>query len=245
MHAMITRMLRARIVPEVLFAVVVFSGTLLGRESSAIPEVPPSVSEIVQRMLTHNEHQNQTLLEFEAQRKFFAVNMRFKMDSTMVVQTVFRRPDSMESSVVSEAGSTLIKQRVFDEILKSEAETHRKEDKQQVDITPRNYNFSFVAQEMCNDRPCYRLSISPKRKDKYSLQGDAWIDAEDYAIVRLHGAPAKKPSFWTLKTEIDKRYRKIEAMWLPDRLDSSSDIFVAGHSTLSIEYVYRTVLTSP
>jgi hypothetical protein len=94
MLAMITRMLRARIVPEVLFAVVVFSGTLLGRESSALPEVPPSVSEIVQRMLTHNEHQNQALLEFEAQRKFFAVNMRFKMDSTMVVQTVFPRPFS-------------------------------------------------------------------------------------------------------------------------------------------------------
>ena len=93
--------------------------------------------------------------------------------------------------------------------------------------------------------PAIGSVLYPKRKDKYSLQGDAWIDAVDYAIVRLHGAPGKKPSFWTLKTEIDKRYRKVEGMWLTDRIDSTSDIFIAGHSTLSIEYAYQTVLTSP
>jgi hypothetical protein len=196
-------------------------------------------------MMAHKEQQDRALMEFQMRRKFFAANTRFKVDSTMVVETAFRQPDTMKSSIVSQAGSDLIKERVFNEILKSESETHKKEDRQQVDITPRNYNFGFVDREMCDDRPCYRLSISPKRKDKYSLLGDAWIDAEDYAIVRLHGAPAKKPSFWTLSTEIDKRYRKVQGMWLADRIDSTSDIFVAGHSTLSIEYAYQTVLTAP
>jgi hypothetical protein len=243
---MMLEMLVARSVCKAFFVlVIVFNGTLLGRESGAIPVVLPSVSEIVERMMVHNERQNHALIEFRAQRKFFASNIRFKMDSTMIVQTVFRQPDSMKSSIVSQKGSDLIRARVFDEILKSEAETSKKEDKQQVDITPRNYNFSLVAQETCDDRPCYRLRIFPKRKDKYSLQGDAWIDAEDYAIARLHGTPAKKPSFWTLKTEIDKHYRKIEGMWLADQLESTSDIFIAGHSTLSIKYDYQEVLTFP
>jgi hypothetical protein len=243
---MMLEMLLARSVCKAFFVLlIVFNGTLLAGESGAIPDVLPPVSEIVERMMAHNERQNQALIEFRAQRKFFASNIRFKMDSTMVVQTVFRQPDSMESSIVSQNGSELIKARVFDEILKSEGETSKKEDKQQVDITPRNYNFSLVAQETCDGRSCYRLRIFPKHKDKYSLQGDAWIDAEDYAIVRLHGAPAKKPSFWTLKTEIDKHYRKIDGMWLADQLKSTSDIFIAGHSTLSIEYVYQEVLTFP
>jgi len=141
--------------------------------------------------------------------------------------------DFMESSILTHSGSNLIKERVFDEILKAEGETHKKEDKQQVDITPRNYDFTFAGQESCNERPCYRLGISPKRKDKYSVIGDIWIDAEDFAIVRLYGQPAKRPSFWTLKTEIR----------LTDRLDSSSDIFIAGRSILSIEYDYETVDT--
>ncbi len=151
----------------------------------------------------------------------------------------------MESSIVSHAGSDLIKSRVFDEILKAEGETHKKSDKQQVDITPRNYDFSAASEDTCDGRPCYRVRITPKRKDKYSLKGNVWIDAEDYAIVRVQGIPAKKPSFFTLKTEIDKRYRKIDGIWLTDRLDSWSDIFIGGHSTLSIEYQYESVQTEP
>jgi hypothetical protein len=212
--------------------------------SRAAPTTP-TTAEIVERMMAHNQQQDRVLLGYRTQRKFFATNVRFKLDSTMVVQTVFRKPDSMESSVVSQAGSELIKSRVFDEILRAEGETHKKEDKQQVDITPRNYDFALAGQDICDGRSCYRVRITPKRKDKYSLKGDVWVDAEDYAIVRVHGAPVKKPSFFTLKTEIDKRYRKIDGIWLTDRLDSWSDILIGGHSTLSIEYQYETVQTQP
>ncbi len=205
----------------------------------------PTAAEIVERMMVHNQEQDRALLGYRTQRKFFAANARFKLDSTMVVQTVFRTPDSMESSIVSHVGSDVIKLHVFDEILKAEGETHKKEDKQRVDITPRNYDFSVAGEDTCDGRPCYRVIVTPKRKDKYSVKGDVWIDAEDYAIVRVHGAPAKKPSFFTLKTEIDKRYRKINGIWLTDRFDSWSDVFIGGHSTLSIEYQYEAVQTAP
>jgi hypothetical protein len=214
-------------------------GVLASQASSTLP----TTAEIVERMMQHNEQQDQALLAYRTQRKFFAANARFKLDSTMIVQTVFRKPDSMESSIVSHMGSELIKSHVFDEILKAEGETHKQRDKQQVDITPKNYDFTVAAEDSCDGRPCYRVNISPKRKDKYSLNGEVWIDAEDFAIVRVHGAPAKRPSLFTLKTEIDKRYRKIDGIWLTDRLDSSSEILIGGHSTLSIEYMYETVQT--
>src|SRR2546430_16018261 len=92
----------------------------------------PTTAEIVERMMAHNEQQDRLLLGYRTQRKFFAANARFKLDSTMIVQTVFKKPDSMESSVMSVVGSDLIKSHVFDEILKAEGETHKKDDKQQV-----------------------------------------------------------------------------------------------------------------
>jgi hypothetical protein len=49
---------------------------------------------------------------------------------------------------------------------------------------------------------------------------------------------------WTLKTEIDRRYKKIDGIWLPERMDSSSNILIAGHSVLSIEYMYDSVQTT-
>ena len=161
----------------------------------------------------------------------------------MYVQTVFQRPDHLQSTVTQHEGSTLIRSRVFDKILEAESETHSKKDRQQVDIIPANYNFALAGTDDCAGRTCYHLKISPRRRDKYSLDGEIWLDGEDYSIVRLHGSPAKRPSIWTLKTEIDRRYKKVEGMWLPERLDSSSNIVVAGHSVLSIEYNYESVIT--
>jgi hypothetical protein len=194
-------------------------------------------------MMVRNAFQDRTLLEFRALRKFYAANFRFKTDSTMYVQTVFRRPDQLQSTVTSHEGSNLIRSRVFDKILEAENETRARKDKQQVDIIPANYDFALIGAEDCGGRTCYRMRISPKRRDKYSLDGEVWIDAEDYSIVRIHGAPAKRPSIWTLKTEIDRRYKKVDGVWLPERLDSFSSIMIAGHSVLSIEYTYNSVQT--
>ena len=207
------------------------------------PEV--TLSQILDGMMARTEWQDLKLAEFRARRRFYAANLRFKTDSTMVVQTIFRRPDEMTSTVTSHEGSDFIRSRVFDKILDAESETHQKKDKQQVDITPANYRFNFLGTDECDTRTCFHLKIFPKRHDKYSLDGDIWVDGEDYSIVRIHGSPAKRPSFWTLHTEIDRRYRKIDGIWLPDRLDSSSNILVAGHSVLSIEYSYDDVETDP
>jgi len=209
----------------------------------ALPVRSQGVDEILTRMLARNDWQDRTLLEFRSHRKFYAANTRFKTDSTMYVQTVFRRPDQVESTVTLHQGSKLIRSRVFDKILEAEADTRAKKDKQQVDITPANYNFALLAPEQCDTRSCYHLRISPKRRDKFSIDGEIWIDGEDYSIVRIHGSPAKRPSMWTQKTEIDRRYKKVAGIWLPERLDSSSNIIVAGHSVLSIEYTYDSVET--
>ncbi|HYR43757.1 MAG TPA: hypothetical protein VER98_12075 [Terriglobia bacterium] len=225
------------------YALLIFAAGPLRAQIPSAPQPAPSVQEILDRMLARNAVQDRTLLEFHALRKFYAANFRFKTDSTMYVQTVFRRPDQLQSTVTSHEGSNLIRSRVFDKILEAENETHARKDKQQVDIIPANYNFELVGTEDCNRRSCYHMLISPKRRDKYSLDGEVWIDAEDYSIVRIHGAPARRPSIWTLKTEIDRRYKKVDSVWLPERMDSSSNIMIAGHSVLSIEYTYNSVKT--
>jgi hypothetical protein len=225
------------------YVLLLFVAAPVWGQTAEVSSTLPSAQEIVGRMLARNAWQDQMLLEFSALRKFYAANVRFKTDSTMYVQTVFHRPDQLQSVVKSQKGSMFIRSRVFDKILEAENETRARKDRQQVDITPVNYEFALVGSGDCDGRSCYRMHISPKRKDKYSLDGEVWIDAEDYSIVRMHGVPARRPSIWTLKTEIDRRYRKVAGVWLPERLDSSSEIMVAGHSVLSIEYTYDSVKT--
>src|SRR5262249_35820974 len=133
-----------------------------------------SVDEILGKMTERNQWQDRALLEFRAHRRFYASNERFKTDSTLYVMTVFHRPDQLQSTVTRQEGSQLIRSKVFDKILEAESETHAKKDKQQVDIIPANYNFMLEGKEDCDSRPCFRLKITPKRRDKYSVDGRIW-----------------------------------------------------------------------
>src|SRR5213594_4015724 len=180
-----------------------------------------------------------------SQRKFSATNLRFKADATLEVMTTFRRPNTLESQVLRAEGSKIIRERVFNKILEAESETNSKLTKQRIDIGPANYSFSYLAREDCDGRDCYRLGITPKRREKYLIEGEIWIDAEDWGIVRVQGSPAKRPSFWARQTQIDRRYKRIDGMWLNDRLESISDVLIAGRSFLTIQYSYESIQTDP
>jgi hypothetical protein len=89
-----------------------------------------------------NGKQQQYLIEYRAQRKFSATNLRFKADATLEVMTTFRRPNTLESQVLGAEGSKIIRKRVF---LEAENETNAtKLTKQQIDIVPANYSFSYL-----------------------------------------------------------------------------------------------------
>lgn len=203
----------------------------------------PGLSVILERMVAHKEWQDGYLSEYTAVRTFYAENDRFGIDATLVVETVFQEPEVAHSRIVRQEGSSLIRERVFDKILEAERETHSGAAKRDTDITPANYTFRWIGSEMCETRACYRLGIESKRKDRYSMEGDVWVDTEDFAIVRVKGSPSKRPSFWTTKTDIDRRYRRVDGIWLTDRIESNSELFVAGKSYLKIDYNYTTIKT--
>src|SRR5258705_4450601 len=106
----------------------------------------PSVDEVLGRMKAHDEWQERYLLEYRAQRKFYAANQRFNEVATLEVRTTFRRPDFLESQVLRAEGSKLIRERVFNKILEAENETRSMPARQEIAIEPANYSFSLLVQ---------------------------------------------------------------------------------------------------
>jgi hypothetical protein len=78
--------------------------------------------------------------------------------------------------------------------------------------------------------------VEPRTKDKFLYRGRIWVDAEDFAVVRLEAEPAKNPSFWTKKAEIVQVYMKVSDFWLPAYNHSVTAIRLGGHAELTIEY---------
>ncbi len=80
------------------------------------------------------------------------------------------------------------------------------------------------------------LNVKPKRKEKYLFQGLIWVDAEDYALVRAEGSPAKNPSFWTKSTHFVQLYRKAGPLWFPLATQSVTEARIFGTTDVNIEY---------
>jgi len=215
----------------------------LGPETPAQTANLPTAKEILTHMDEHSRWQDLNLSAYEVLERYYAANPRFKKEASLEVKAFFQRPDFVRSEVIKSEGSELIREQVFDKILDARKETGTKTARRETDIVPANYDFALLGRESCGDRQCYRLSIVPKKKGKYSIIGQIWVDAEDWAIVRLHGSPAKRPSFWTRSTEIDRHYTRVDGMWLCDSMQSISEILIAGRSTLKINYSYTGIQT--
>lgn len=80
------------------------------------------------------------------------------------------------------------------------------------------------------------LSVKPKTKNKYLFQGKIWVDAEQFAVVRIEGEPAKSPSFWIKDAKIETLYVNVNDFWLPAHHHSVTAVRLGGHADFSIEY---------
>jgi hypothetical protein len=205
---------------------------------ASLSDMRPPLDDLLARMMAYRQWQNSSLREYQAHRRFYASNPRFSKDSTLEVQTVFHWPYSLQSTVLRQDGSDFIRERVFDKIIEAESDMVVSD---QGDIIPKNYDFSFVGKEDCQGRPCWRLAIKPKRKDKFLIDGDIWLDSADYAVTHVHGVPSKHVSVWVSRVEIDRRLSRIEGVWLTNKIESSSNIHLVGDVVLQIEYVYDSV----
>jgi hypothetical protein len=96
--------------------------------------------------------------------------------------------------------------------------------------------FAQVGYESTPGGSFHILSVEPRTKNKFLYRGRIWVDAEDFAVVRLEGEPAKNPSFWTKDTKIEQIYAKVSDFWFPTSIRSTTSIRLGGRAYLTIDY---------
>ena len=80
------------------------------------------------------------------------------------------------------------------------------------------------------------IDLKPRKESKYLIAGHIWVDAEDYAVIRVEGKPAKNPSFWTKSVHVVHEYGKNGPFWFPGSNRSETDARIFGRADLVIEY---------
>jgi negative regulator of sigma E activity len=200
------------------------------------PETLPTAEEIVAQMTAHDLARQTSINSYVGMRRYVLENQKFQKRAEMLVQVQGAGDGTKHFEVVSESGWKAANKHVFHKMLESEAETSRPEMRAGARLIPANYDFALIGTEVVAGGVAYVLEIRPKRSENYLFQGRIWVDAEDYALVRAEGKPAKKPSFWTKSIHFVQIYQRCGPAWFPLSTQSVTEAHVFGTTDLSIEY---------
>jgi len=195
-----------------------------------------NVTDIVRQLVSHNQQREHDLGAYTSRRHYHVAYLGFPhaTEADMVVDVTCSGPISESFELVSQSGSHLLLDHVLSKLLKTEQDASR--DRTGSALTPANYTFTLLRTEMDGERPTYVLTVEPKQRRSLLYRGTIWVDAQDYAVVRIEAEPAKNPSFWIRDTQIDHVYEKTGDFWLPQSNRSETKVRLGGKAILTIDY---------
>jgi hypothetical protein len=242
----------AKVLTLVFVSVVCFRTTTVAQAASAPTASTERASlpleRIVKNLQEANAQRAAALDEFVGTRVYRMQYRGFPgdRDAEMVVSVTFHAPYTKVFKVVSQTGSKFVIDHVFTKLLEGEQEAANDENRRRTALSTENYDFSLAGYEKSDEGGQYVLDLLPRTRNKFLYRGKIWVDARDFAVVRIEGEPAKNPSFWIKKTNVTHRYVKVNGFWLPAENRTESVIRLGGTATLSIEYKdYRITKATP
>lgn len=215
------------------FAVMLYAGWVQAQNATS-----ETAEEIVAQVQAKNAERLAALEHYVSERTY-RVEYRGtggEHSGKMVVHAEYSAPDQKRFTVVSESGSKLICEKVLRRLVESEQEAAQKANRMQMTLSMDNYNVALAGEERLDGVKAWLLKVSPKVESKFTYRGTVWVNAEDYGVMRIHGEPAKNPSWWINRASFDSRYVRRGEFWLPGRNVSTSHVRIGGEATLTIDY---------
>ena len=200
------------------------------------PSPGMSGEEIFRALLQHNDTRNVELKQYSAVRTYEVRNPSGKVYARQVVRLDYRAPDTKMFMTTFEEGSGLVRHMVFKRLIESETDAAAGKEHHDSSITPANYSFDLLGEEQAGPYYCFVIQATPKRQDKYLFEGTIWIDAQDFAIAKISGHPAKRPSFWVERADFVRQYQKVGQFWLPLKDETVVHVRLNGVKILTINH---------
>lgn len=197
-----------------------------------------TATQVVERLVEMNLRRARALHSYHGTRTYHVEyrGLLGTKSADMAVDVTYLAPGTKDFTILSSTGSTLMLDKVLKKLLQAETEAASAEGQRRTALNGENYDFTMIGFESTTPRRMYVLAVEPKTKSKFLFRGRVWVDAADFAVVRLEAEPARNPSFWTKNNQIEQLYHKVGDFWLPQRNHSTSSIRIGGRAELTIDY---------
>lgn len=199
---------------------------------------PVTVENVVARLLENNRRREERLRQasYSAPRIYRIKDEKGNVRVEAQVLMEYRAPGTKEFKVVSKKGSDFVYGKVLKPLMEGEVEAATGRNRHNSAISPDNYNFNLIGEEAVDGQRCFLLQATPKRADKYLFRGKIWIHANEFAVVKIAGQPAKSPSFMIKRVDFVRRYQKFGEFWMPVKDESVTQVRFAGTNVLTVDY---------
>lgn len=195
-----------------------------------------NVEEITSRIAQTEDRKHLDLQDYSVTRRYVLRNSHLGGDTFLTVRFSYRKGQGKTFQVINSQNADGMGGRILNRVLEAEVEASRPGHHENGGVTPAHYDFQLLGMENEGGHACYVMGVRPKSKSRYLLQGKAWIDARDFALVKLEGHPTVSLSFWVGKPLVVQEFAKVGDFWLASRNTSHSESHLLGKSDLTIEY---------
>jgi hypothetical protein len=193
--------------------------------------------QVLRRVSAAETERESDLRKVTCTRQYTLRNQRWDKDAVMRVSiTADARTGAKHYQILSMQAEGLQK-KVFLKVLDAEIEGSRRGNSEgDTSVTDANYNFTYAGTETTNGKQYFVVHLRPKRNSKFLIEGKAWIDAKENAIVRVEGRTARSVSFWIGKPHITQSFRKVDNVWVSATNKSVSDVKLLGQTEMTVEF---------
>lgn len=217
-----------------LGALVVFLATVASSAelpSSSADTNPPDMNLLLQRIEEVAQQNPAQARPYQVTREYKVFSGDDKQPMSEITTQINFVPPDTKTYKITRASGNKRGEKIVRQILDRETESAKKT--QGNEISRKNYDFVFLRHENFGIVPEYVLLIVPKRKEKYLLRGQIWVDATTFRVRRIAGVPAKNPSFWITGMHLTLQFAELNGMWIPVSFDSIATVRFLGQYTLA------------
>jgi hypothetical protein len=156
----------------------------------------------------------------------------------MTVITTYRKAAGKSYEMVSQTGSKIIQKLVLGAILDNEKHLNEPGIREGAWITSANYQMKLKPGEiqMLSGRDCLVLTLIPKRKESYLVEGTLWVDATNGSIVQLQGTTSGSSSVFTGPTQVMRQYAIVGGYSQATHVRAVSNSFLFGETIVTVDY---------
>jgi hypothetical protein len=156
----------------------------------------------------------------------------------MTVITTYQEATGKSYAIVSQTGSTIIQKLVLGAILDNEKHLNEPGIREGAWITSANYEMTLKPGgiQRLDGRNCLVLTLIPKRKASFLIEGTLWVDSTDGSIVQVQGTTSRSSSLFTGPTQIMRQYASVNGFSQATHVKAVSDSFMFGQTIVKVDY---------